>query len=103
MSLYIVSDQTLASIAEAIRSKSGKAERLSFPKEFISEINNLNLNNQYDYFEGDYFIVPTVESQTLETKGKLMKNDINIREIPYYEVSNEASGNTVYIGGDLNA
>ena len=103
MSLYAVSDKTLASIAEAIRSKSGKTERLNFPKEFISEINNLELSNQYDYFEGNYLIIPSVDSQTLETEGKLMKNNVNIREIPYYEVSNEASGKTVYIGGDLNA
>ena len=34
---------------------------------------------------------------------KLMRNNVNIHEIPYYEVSNDASGNTVYIGGDLNA
>lgn len=103
MSLYAVSDKTLASIAEAIRNKSGNVERLIFPKDFISEINNLSLNNQYDYFEGDYVVIPSVNSQTLETEGKLMRNNVNIHEIPYYEVSNDASGNTVYIGGDLNA
>lgn len=42
MSLYAVSDKTLASIAEAIRNKSGNSKKLTFPKEFISEINGIS-------------------------------------------------------------
>jgi len=102
MEHYVISDKTLILLADAIREKSGNNNKLLFPQEFISEIQNLSMGN-YDFFEGNYEIIPKIIPQNLETKGKVMKNNINIREIPYYEVSNDSSGNTVYIGGDLNA
>lgn len=37
------------------------------------------------------------DKQILETKNKLLNADITIKEIPYYEVSNENGGKTVII------
>ena len=51
-----------------------------------------------DFYEGEYIITPSVESQTLETADRLMKDNLEILAIPYFEVSNEY-GNTVIIGG----
>ena len=102
MEHYVVSDKTLTLLADAIREKSGNSNKLIFPQEFISEIQNLSMGI-YENFEGSYEIIPKIIAQNLETKGKVMKDNVNIREIPYYEVSNESLGNTVYIGGDLNA
>lgn len=53
-----------------------------------------------DYDGGAYDITPKpYESQTFETKGKRMMDDVTVRAIPYYETSN-VSGITIYIGGE---
>ena len=49
-------------------------------------------------FEGDYEVTPKVEAQTLQTRNKLMKADVSIKEIPFFDVSNTSGGSTVYIG-----
>lgn len=54
-------------------------------------------DSRYDPYTGLYEIIPTTDDQTLETKDKLMLNDMVIKEIPTYEVSNEY-GKTFYIG-----
>jgi len=36
--------------------------------------------------------------QTLETKGKIMSNDLTFKRIPFYDTSNPYGGKTVYIG-----
>lgn len=45
-----------------------------------------------------YEITPGVERQTLPTEKKLMKQDLIVKEIPYYAVSNNF-GQTIIIGG----
>lgn len=100
---YIVPYKTLASIAEVIREKSGSNKKLSFPQDFITSIKHIISSiSEYEFFDGEYEIIPKVETQILETEGKIMEENLMIKEIPYYEVSN-SSGYTVYIGGDLNA
>ena len=99
MSFYIVSDDILTSIANTIRNRSGNNEQITFPQGFIEEINTLSTD--YEIWNGNYNIIPSVNSQSLDTKGKAMRDNITINQIPYYEVSNNFV-NTVYIGGDLN-
>ena len=53
-----------------------------------------------DTYDGSYEITPSVQDQVLYTKSKLMKDDLKVREIPYYETSN-LKGITVYIGDSL--
>lgn len=59
---------------------------------------------QYIYdvetYDGSYEVIPSVQDQVLYTKSKLMKDDLTVREIPYYETSN-LKGITVYIGDSL--
>lgn len=55
----------------------------------------------YDVFSGSYEVTPKTKSQTLETKNKLMQQDLTVKAIPYYEVSNHQGGMTVIIGGDI--
>ena len=52
-----------------------------------------------DYYEASYEIEPKTNSQKLDTKNKTMRDDLIIKPIPYYEVSNTANGITVTIGG----
>ena len=57
---------------------------------------------EYPNYKGDYEVVPGPDAQSLETANKTMKDDVRIKAIPYYDVSNPY-GRTIYIGGDLNA
>lgn len=53
-------------------------------------------------YEGDYNILPSASQEiVLPTKHKKMKENVIIKEIPYYEVSNLSGGNTVYIAGQI--
>lgn len=40
-------------------------------------------------YDGEYIIVPKVEEQILETKNKITRENIEVKEIPYLETSNE--------------
>ena len=52
-------------------------------------------------YEGDYEVIPTAEKQTMGTKQKYMKDDVTIHPIPFYSVSNNSGGNTVFIGSEV--
>ncbi len=49
-------------------------------------------------YEGEYMVTPTKQAQVLETRGKVMSDDLTIGCIPYAAVSNEYGGLTVTIG-----
>lgn len=51
-----------------------------------------------DKYEGDYNVIPRVYQQTLETKDKLMLNDVTVEIIPLSRVINLSNGYTVTIG-----
>lgn len=57
--------------------------------------------SKLEQYTGPYEVVPKVNSQTLSTARKMMRDDITVREVPYYEVSNQFGGNTVYIAKEL--
>ena len=49
------------------------------------------------YYDGEYEVIPKAwESQELETRQKMMREDVLVHEIPYAEVSN-IYGTTVTI------
>ena len=50
-------------------------------------------------YNGKYDFTPDQNEQIINTKGRLMINDMIFREIPYEEVSNNSGGTTVTIGG----
>ena len=50
-------------------------------------------------YDGAYSVTPKVyEETTLETKQKLMRNNVTVARIPQYQVSNDADGVTLIIG-----
>lgn len=52
---------------------------------------------QADTYDGPYEVTPLAHQEVkLETRDRLMADDVTVREVPIYEVSNE-SGTTVYI------
>ena len=48
-------------------------------------------------YEGSYTFTPSKEDQTIDTDYRLLTQDLTIKGIPYYEVSNE-HGITIIIG-----
>ena len=52
-------------------------------------------------YEGPYEVTPKVTAQTLPTAKKLMREDVSVRAIPYFGVSNPAGGNTIYIANEV--
>lgn len=55
----------------------------------------------YVDYTGDYEVTPKVSAQTMNTKDKHMTQDVTIKAIPYFDVSNLAGGSTVYIGSEV--
>ena len=52
---------------------------------------------EYETYLGDYKVNPKLIKQTLETRSKVMYDNVTINEIPVYEVSNTSGGTTIYI------
>lgn len=51
------------------------------------------------WYEGTLLVVPDCwDSQTLPTKGRSLKGDVEVTEVPLYETSNEGGGWTAVIG-----
>lgn len=50
----------------------------------------------YPNYDGEYEIIPKTTSQTLETKNKITREDIKVKEIPYSETPN-VYGRTISI------
>jgi hypothetical protein len=50
-------------------------------------------------YAGPYTVIPEITAQTLLTENKHCSADIQIQQIPYYEVDNIQRGKTVIIGG----
>lgn len=52
-----------------------------------------------EIYNGDYIITPKIIEQSVKTRSKLMKDNVVVKAIPYFETSNQ-TGKTVYIGGE---
>lgn len=66
-------------------------------EKILLKVSDIGSGSFPDY-QGDYVVVPKVLEQVLPTKNKAMRDNLNVKEIPYHEVSNEM-GTTVVIGG----
>lgn len=52
-------------------------------------------------YDGDYVVTPKVTEQMMPTKDKVMRDDVTVRAIPYFDVSNPAGGKTIYIANEV--
>lgn len=66
----------------------------------LSLVGKVSIPTGYKYYKGNYTVKPKVNTQILETKDKLVAEDIKVESIPYYEVSNLQGGTTIIIGGE---
>lgn len=54
-----------------------------------------------EIYQGDYTVTPKVtEEVLLQTKSKVMKNNVTVLKVPQFEVSNDAGGKTLILGDD---
>lgn len=53
-----------------------------------------------DVYDGDYLVIPKTSPQLLETKDKMMLDDVTVTAIPYWETHNP-DGMTVYIANEV--
>ena len=65
----------------------------------VEQVRPVYLNSEP--YEGPYDVTPKVTAQILQTAQKLMLEDVSIRAIPYFDVSNPAGGNTIYIAKEV--
>lgn len=54
-----------------------------------------------EVYQGDYAVVPKAIEQSLLTKEKYLTDDITVKAIPFFNVSNNAGGKTIYIGSEV--
>ena len=55
----------------------------------------------YEDYKGDYEVTPKVNEQSLKTKNKRMTDDVKVKSIPFFNVSNTSGGSTAYIGSEV--
>ena len=59
--------------------------------------------SQYPDYDGEYTVTPDWEAQTLATQDRVMHSDVTVEAIYLNSAQNPSGGNTVYIGGLINA
>lgn len=86
------------------------SEPLNFPLAFSAPpafdldfgiVETVTIRENADYYDGSYTVTPMVISQELQTRRKQMKENLKINEIPFFDVSNPAGGQTIYIGKEI--
>lgn len=60
-------------------------------------------HSEYPDYEGEYTVTPDWDAQTLATQNKVMHSDVTVEAIYLNSAQNPSGGNTVYIGGLINA
>ena len=57
----------------------------------------------FNAYSGEYEVVPNAfNTQVLPTTNKVLKKDIIVQKVPYFETSNNYDGVTVYIAEEVN-
>lgn len=65
---------------------------------FRADFGEVILVKSDDVYTGEYNVTPRVYQQTLETKDKVMKENVTVEVIPLAKVINLSNGYTVTIG-----
>lgn len=65
---------------------------------FNTDFGEVILVKTDEVYTGDYNVIPRVYEQTLETKDKVMTDNVTVEVIPLSKVINLSNGYTVTIG-----
>jgi len=88
-----------ASLTGSVSAKSALSGKLSSNRTLSG---NISIMKEYDVYNGAYQVVPRAfDAQTLQTAEKLLKEDITVTDVPYWETSNESDGVSAYIAKEL--
>jgi hypothetical protein len=71
---------------------------------FVAKLGELQAVTEYvggELYDGEYVATPKVDEQTMPTKDKVLIDDVTIKSIPFFDVSNTSGGSTVYIGSEV--
>ena len=61
------------------------------------------LQKDVPQYNGKYEVIPLADGETtLMTANKIMRDNVTVKQIPYFETSNNADGETVYIGAEVD-
>ena len=61
------------------------------------------LGTMHTVYSGEYEVVPSAfNTQVLPTANKVLKKDVTVQKVPYFETSNVQNGVTVYIAEEVN-
>ena len=65
---------------------------------FHGELGVFLTSGPKEIYDGETVVTPRAAGDVvLPTKDTVVKEDITVRQIPFYATSNEAGGNTIYI------
>lgn len=65
---------------------------------FDTQFGEIMIMHDADVYTGDYEVTPRVYNQVLQTKDKLLNDDVTIFQIPKAMVLNPKNGYTITIG-----
>lgn len=89
-----------AALGAKLRAKAALAGSIAAAASLAGEIAAAQ-GDAVPIYDGNYTAEPKLfENVTLRTKDQKMTSDVTVSKIPIYEVSNEAGGLTLIIGGD---
>lgn len=88
-----------AEIEQRIEVKFGRDEQRIMAE--FGEVLPIGDASQLPVYSGEFVVTPAVDAQTIPTAQKFVENDITVKAIPYFNVSNTAGGSTVYIGNEV--
>lgn len=71
---------------------------------FSAKMGEIHTVTEYiggEKYTGEYEVTPKVEEQTMPTKDKVLLDDMTVKAIPFFIVSNTSGGSTVFIGNEV--
>lgn len=82
-----------------------QTEGIVVPMHISTDIQNIGMSIGASYsvvagetYDGSYEVTPRLYAQSLDTDGKLMRDDVTVYEIPVTRTTNPHGGQTVLIG-----
>lgn len=92
---------TKEEIRKAIVAKGVVVDDAETFRGYAEKIGEITEGGEVSYYDGDYVVIPLAEEEkVLETKNKLMSDDVTVKKVPSYSVDNEY-GQTVSIGVEV--
>lgn len=86
---------------DSIKALPALSGRLSCDGGLIGKL-SVGVSAEHDSYAGDYEITPLAfDAQVLPTANKLLKKDLVVSKIPYYETTNAQMGTTIYIADEV--